>query len=141
VRRIFNKLWLLLGGKYFSVPVKKPEHRMEYIAMSAIWVDDRQEHGNQPRNIKTGYVACGLRHNHCWGAKSAMTGLGPSEVHTESWDILNVSTTEGYSRPIQGFVTSKNLFLTREESAPIAYKAGQIPSWRPGDSLASEELY
>jgi hypothetical protein len=122
-------------------PLARPDLRHERIACSAIYHNDRRKHGNQPRNIKTGYVTCGLRHSNCWGTKAAATDLGPSEVRNASGDIVNISKTKGYTKPIQGFLTTHNRFLTREESAKVAYLAGQIGDWKPGDSLASEELY
>lgn len=40
---------------------------------------------------------------------------------------------------IQGFLTTKNRFVTREEAAEIAYSAGQISS--PKEELYSEDIY
>jgi hypothetical protein len=114
----------------------------EYVAMSAIWFDDGHEHWGQPFNIKSGFVITGKRHDNCYATKSALSGgLGPSEVRMPSGDIVNLARLTGPRRIIQGFVTSKNIFLSREEAAVLAYRCGQILWWKEGDPLTSEEIY
>ncbi len=62
---------------------------------------------HQPKNIETGVVICGRRHHNCVVIKS-MT------------DVL-------YTTPYtQGFVTSKDRFVDREEGALIALAANQV---------------
>jgi len=92
----------------------------EHILMSAIWIEDNQEHAHQPKNILSGYVVCGLRHHNCWMLKSALTGLKPSEYRDVDGSIQKV-----HRKPIQGFLTNLDNFCTREEAAIIAFKAGQ----------------
>jgi hypothetical protein len=123
-------------NKLFTESKIRPDLRKEYIICAAIYFDDKLPNSGQPNNIEYGYVVCGLRYNNCWSIKNSLTNLKPSEVCDINGDIVNVST-----KPIQGFLTSKNRFLNRLESAKIAFEAGQIHEWVESDSLASEELY
>jgi hypothetical protein len=124
-----------------NYPDVHPKENHEYIAMSAIYFNDRRRHHHQPNNLRLGYVVTGLRHHNCWSTKATLTGLNPSEVRQASGKIVNVSITKGYGKPIQGFVTSKNRFLNRKEACKVAYLAGQIAEWVENDQLVSEELY
>lgn len=44
-------------------------------------------------------------------------------------------------KSIQGFLTNQMRFVNREVAADIAFQAGQIPKWEPGQSILSEELW
>jgi hypothetical protein len=111
-----------------------------YIMCAANYFNDEQRHANMPTNIKQGYIVAGCRHNHCWGIKAATTKLKPSEVLIGE-EVVNLSTLPVPRTPIQGFITNKNKFVTRIEAAKIAFDAGQIPGWKEGDSLQSEEMW
>ena len=39
----------------------------EYILCAALYYKDGKVHANQPKNITTGVVVCGRRHNNCYG--------------------------------------------------------------------------
>ena len=100
----------------------------EYIACSAIWYDDGIERIHNPRNTKTGIVACGLRHCNCF--------LILSEIYKELDYIKN---NKNGDKTIQGFLTSRNRFVDRKEGMEIALAAKQIPETKK--ELYSEDLY
>ena len=86
------------------------------------WIRNR---GVSPYNITDGIVLCGWRHSCIIAQMNALTGLKQYE------------TTE-----VQGFLTSKNRFVTREEAMIIAVEAGQVDENRVYSSmLYSEDLY
>lgn len=70
-------------------------------------------------------VFCGYRHSDCY---QVITSLCP--------DIEKLSSFK------QGFLTSKNRFVSRSEAAEIAFRAGQIGHFDPDEPfLISEDLY
>jgi len=81
--------------------------------------------------VKTGKIYYGHRHPHC---VDAMNG----EL---SWTLnrQQISKTEN----IQGFVTSENRFVGREEALTIALENDQVRDKADvrGDRLHSEDLY
>jgi len=93
----------------------------EYVICAAIWFNDKKEHLHQPRNIKEGFVICGRRHHNCFITKS----------------LSEYSEIKGDS--VQGFLTSKDIFLDRRQAAELAFKMGQIK--RETTCLFSEDLY
>lgn len=103
----------------------------EYILCAAIWYKDiplikpetLEPKGFNPYNVDRGMVFCGWRHANCIVAKSAITGLRDSQC----------------GEHIQGFLTSKNRFVDREEAAEIAYLREQISQKKK--ELYSEDLY
>ena len=95
-------------------------HKVPYIICSAIHVDDKHVYSFQPKNIKTGIVVTGRRHSNCF-MTLGLIGLGADKDQ------------------IQGFLTSDDRFVTREEAGLVAYGAGQIDVKATG--LISEELY
>lgn len=95
---------------------------MERILCAAIWFIDEKQHEHQPKNIQSGIVVCGRRHHNVFATLTAL-----------NIDRLNIG------RAVQGFMTSENRFVGREEAAVIAYQSGQIS--KQVDSLISEELY
>lgn len=99
---------------------------MERVICAAIWYDDKKQRGNQPLNIKTGIVACGLRHANCF---PILFAVFPNGEYKKSC--------------IQGFLTNRNRFVNREEAAMIAMKAKQIdkPKYFGGLELDSSDLY
>ena len=103
------------------------EARKEYILCAAIHYKTGAQYVHQPKNIITGVVICGRRHHNCIATK-AMTGIPRG------------------APAVQGFITSKDMFVDREEAARIAYAANQIDhalADEDGDDLTliSEDLY
>ena len=96
----------------------------EYILCSAIWFDDGKEYEHPPKNIKTGLVVCGRRHHNCFNIV---------------YHLVGAKNIRHYEKEIQGFLTNTNRFVTREEAAIIALKAGQITE--PTNRLFSEDLW
>ena len=70
------------------------DNREEDIRCAAVWFDDKKEYKHQPKNIKYGYVICGLRHHNCFTNRFVL-GL------------------EKIPLAIQGFLTSKDRFVGR----------------------------
>lgn len=104
---------------------------VEYILCAAIWYKElplaKTGLANQnPINVDKGIVFCGHRHPHCIYSMVAITGK--RSVTTEVGEYT------------QGFLTSKNRFVTRKEAALIAFKAEQTEGWYQRD-LYSEDLY
>lgn len=99
---------------------------MEYILCAAIWVDDGVEYVHQPRNIPTGMVFCGWRHSNCFEALNKAYPKG-------SVDEQQLAGKH------QGFLTSRGMFVSRDEAGKIAFEAGQVK--REGLHLTSEDLY
>jgi len=98
----------------------------EYITCAAIHVNNKKIYkGHHPKNIDSGYVACGLRHGHCF---TIMARIYKKEDRVET---LRCS--------IQGFLTSKNRFVDREEAGKIAFESKQIKE--KTNCLFSEDLY
>jgi hypothetical protein len=103
----------------------------EYILCSAIWYKDLplerpealQPRGFSPYNVDRGIVFCGWRHTNCLYQMVAITGKMQHEVGEE----------------IQGFLTSKNRFVDREEGGEIAFSAGQTKELKK--FLYSEDLW
>jgi len=80
-----------------------------------------------PKNCKTGLVFSGHRHGHCIFTKCAVTGLRDAESGDNE----------------QGFLTSKNRFVSREEALIIALREDQVIDINElrGKRLYSEDLY
>lgn len=95
----------------------KPEH----ILCAAIYINDEKYHDHQPRNVQEGFVVAGRRHHNCFQTLSMIDIPWKDYEH------------------IQGFLTSKDRFLTRESAASLARSAKQITS--DTDTLFSEDLY
>lgn len=97
----------------------------EYILCSAIWYKQQRTAQILPKNIKQGVVVCGHRHPHAIHTFVALTGK--RSVTTECGDYE------------QGFLTSKNRFVSREEASKIAFDCGQISEEKV--TLFSEDIY
>lgn len=80
-----------------------------------------------PINCPTGLVFCGHRHAQCIYTKCSIIGLRDAE--------------SGENK--QGFLTSKNRFVSREEALSIALRENQVMEIKEirGDRLHSEDLY
>lgn len=97
----------------------------EKIVCAAIWYKNGNFRQTSPKNIDEGIVVFGLRHNHCFELLSA---LYPNK--------------EYISRCEQGFLTTDNRFVDREEASKIAIESGQIEKCKYTDNyLYSEDLY
>jgi len=97
--------------------------RKEYILCAAIYYDDGQKYVHQPKNIDVGIVVCGRRHHNCFSILYNLLD--------DKYDIKLANT--------QGFLTSKDRFVSRAEAAEIALASGQID--KKTDVLFSEDLY
>jgi len=96
----------------------------EYILCAAIHFDDEQQYVNQPLNITSGFVISGRRHHNCFGT---------------AFLIHDQKTTYLKHEKAQGFLTSKDRFVSREEAAIIAFEQGQTIKLH--ETLFSEDLY
>jgi hypothetical protein len=112
----------------------------EHILCAAIWVNDQIKHKQQPINIEIGFVICGRRHNNCYQTITDLKGDS-----NEYFKSINMSDDE--YRKHQGFITSLDRFVGRQEAWEIAKKNNQIKfgllsSENDEDSiLISENLY
>ena len=108
------------------------DNSKEYIICAAIWYKELKIPDTHncismalPRNCNVGIVFCGHRHPHCMYSMISIFGI--RSVESECGEY------------IQGFLSSKNKFYNRYESAEIAYNAGQIPE--KIHKLHSEDIY
>lgn len=105
----------------------------EFILCAGIHFDDKNEYVHQPENITTGIVVAGRRHYNCYATLAAM---GDQGKYFRQFDI---------GRSGQGFITSKNRFVSREEAFLIAQSQGQIfhkmHDGKTSEMLVSEDLY
>ena len=97
---------------------------VELIMCAANWVDDGNDYFYQPYNIPTGIVFCGWRHSciiqqYCYNAY---------------WVSFKKNT-------VQGFLTTKNRFLTRPEALKLVKSNGQLTKDLIGGILTSEDLW
>jgi hypothetical protein len=92
-----------------------------YILCAAIWFKDNKKYEHQPKNIESGKVVCGRRHHNCFITVFSFLGEKFKCEH------------------VQGFLTSDDRFVTRQEAAEIAFISGQISEKKNG--LISEDLY
>ena len=96
-----------------------------YIVCSAIFYDDGIHREHMPRNIKTGIVACGLRHPNCF---AVLYALFPNREYLK--------------KAIQGFLTNENNFVDRKDAAEIALACGQVKELKYlKGKLDSSDLY
>ena len=98
----------------------------EKVLCAAIYLDDGKKYTHQPVNIKTGFVVAGLRHHNCGYTIYALTG--------------DLKKRLQYKQK-QGFLTTHNRFLTRNEAYILAYNESQIKTLHGRKELASEDLY
>lgn len=93
----------------------------EYILCAAIWYHDFETTQNLPKNINKGLVICGRRHHNCIFIYDTLTHQPTRREHQ------------------QGFMTSYDRFVSRQEAGQIALDAEQID--KPTNCLFSEDLY
>lgn len=106
---------------------------VERIICSANYYNDNISHPNQPFGIETGFVLCGLRHHNCISTFQALT----KDMDEKSRNLLRTYM-------IQGFLTNKHRFVSREEAMKIAIKANQVKESKlhaKHIGLFSEDLY
>lgn len=94
----------------------------EYVVCSAIYYPKDKQYLYQPDNIKKGIVVLGLRHCNCF---ALLITLFPNR--------------EYIGQCSQGFLTSKNRFVSRQEAAILAFKSKQIDSQT--ETLYSEDIF
>lgn len=104
--------------------------KQEYICCAAVWYKEiplvkKFDANVNPINVDRGLVFCGHRHPHCIYTKCSITGLRDAESGENE----------------QGFLTSKNRFVDREEGMKIAVAANQVSEDISHRQLFSEDLY
>lgn len=87
------------------------DNQKEYICCAAIWFDDGLIHNHQPINIDQGIVYMGHRHCNCFASVGK---------------LVRERQEAGIFEKEQGFLTSKNRFVSREEAAEIAISQDQF---------------
>jgi hypothetical protein len=108
----------------------------EFILCAAIWYKDipikKEIPQVLPKNCDKGLVVLGHRHGQCMWTMSSLTGLRTCEIGEDC---------AGESE--QGFLTSLNRFVGREEGLEIAMRENQVKDLREirGNRLFSEDLY
>ena len=105
--------------------------KQEYIVCSAIHVGDDSKMESSPFNIKSGYVAYGLRHHNCLEVISKIYYFNLGQKGYPKIYYTYIKT--------QGFLTSKNRFVTRKEAAQIAFDNNQTNKLL--EILYSEDIY
>ena len=93
--------------------------KIEHIMCAANYVDDGMDHVFKPYNIDKGLVYCGWRHS-C---------------------IFETMPNGSIVGCVQGFLTTKNRFLTRKEALNLVNKTGQLTKQIIGGELTSEDLW
>ena len=97
---------------------------VEYVMCAANWVDDGIDYAHQPFNIPSGICFCGWRHSCIF------------QQYKERFP------QETYGRvETQGFLTTKNRFLTRKEALELVKENGQLTKPLIGSILTSEDLW
>jgi hypothetical protein len=113
------------GIKHFFKHDDATMYNKEIVICAAIWVKDGKKRPHQPINIPSGTVFCGLRH--C-SIISQFVAYGVAHKN----------------RSVQGFLTSKNRFLTREEASELVKNNNQemvVDRNAIREQLYSEDLY
>jgi len=98
-------------------------HLPEKIMCAAIHYDDGNKYKHQPKNIEIGIVVCGRRHHNCIATASQLAKIRAVGEHVT-----------------QGFLTTKDRFLNREESYNLALSQGLVKE-SDNKTLISEELW
>jgi len=98
--------------------------KVEYVMCAANWINDGKDYHYQPYNIDKGIVFCGWRH--------------PCIFHQYGNNAYWISFRE---TEMQGFLTTKNRFLTRDEALELVKTNGQLKGNIIGGVLTSEDLW
>lgn len=96
----------------------------EYVMCAANWIDDGVDYTFKPFNIDKGLVFSGWRHPNCF---ETMKEQFPHNIWSE--------------KTTQGFLTTKNRFLTRSEALELVIENGQLKKPLIGSVLTSEDLW
>jgi len=108
----------------------------EFILCAAIWYKDipikKEIPQVLPKNCDKGLVVLGHRHGQCMWTMSSLTGLRSCEIGEDCAGDHE-----------QGFLTSTNRFVGREEALEIAIRENQVKDLKEirGNRLFSEDLY
>lgn len=105
----------------------------EYVMCAANYYDDGYEHKFQPYNLNTGFIVCGWRHPNA--------GASYSAIVTRFFDRSAEEHVKWSFGCIQGFLTTKNRFLTRAEALELVKSNGQLTKPIIGGELTSEDLW
>lgn len=97
--------------------------KIEYVMCAANYHNDGIDHMFQPYNIDKGFIIGGWRHPCCGNSYLASSGFN------------------NYHDCIQGFLTTKNRFLTRSEALQLVISTGQLQKDIIGSQLTSEDLW
>lgn len=104
----------------------------EYILCAAIWCKEitleKEIPKVLPKNCDKGIVVLGHRHGQCIWTIGCLTGLRCVS-----------NAPDGVGENVQGFLTSQNRFVDREEAGVIAFSKGQTKDLKK--ILYSEDLY
>lgn len=102
------------------IPVPEP-----YILCAAVYFPDNLKHTDQPVNIESGFVVAGRRHGNCYYTLELM------KIDIDQCKKSN-----------EGFLTSDNRFLNRQEAVLLAKERNQLIliKYTP-EILTSENLY
>lgn len=110
---------------------------IERVACAAIWYKEvplrKVIQGVLPAGCDRGLVVCGHRHGQCMWVMGSLTGLRSVKSGPDS-----VGEYE------QGFLTTRNRFVSRLEAAEVAVASGQVAREdliNPMVGLFSEDLY
>jgi hypothetical protein len=97
--------------------------KQPYILCAANHYKDGKFHEHQPKNVVSGYVVCGRRH------------------HNIITTVYSAFGVKSYNC-IQGFLTSDDRFLTREEAYDLAVETKKIKDFKGATkNLLSEDLW
>jgi len=121
----------------------------EYIICSAIWFRDGKNYDMQPKNIESGFVITGKRHHNCYATlQSVFKFVKYGYFGEEAPEKKEILKWFNYleEREVQGFLTSKDRFVTRQEAYLIASEIGQCKkeechSFKNIPYLTSEDIY
>ena len=121
----------------------------EYIICSAIWFRDGKKYEMQPKNIESGFVISGRRHHNCYATlQSVFRFVKHGYFGEESPEKKEIFKWFEYleEREVQGFLTSEDRFVTRQEAYIIASEIGQCEkeechSFKNIPYLTSEDIY
>lgn len=91
----------------------------EYVMCAACYFDDGKDYLFKPYNIDKGLVYGGWRHA----------------------NVFETMPKEHVHKSVQGFLTSKNRFLTRSEALELVQANGQLTKPLLGGVLTSEDLW
>ena len=104
--------------------------KAEYVICAAIHYNDWKTYEHQPRNIATGFVIAGRRHHNCIITLAILA--------QKDWRRDNL---EAGMCVTQGFLSSRDRFLTRQEAWVLAVEAKQIEANEKENTMFSEDLY